>query len=197
MKICRIVKTKESNGVLNISFPKEIQELMGISKGDIFEITFNDLDHDKLSLTKFELEKNNIWFIIGDRHNWPRLIKHHEWDLENDKSRDLKLFESIKPKDIILAYYKSPDKWIKHILITKQGYNSETKTIDIYNLHNIINPITYDDFNKLKILHEYCAMNRRSVVPVLPKDWNIIKNKIFKQENVDIKSKIASFSNNI
>lgn len=190
-EIKRLVKIKEVNGVLNCSIPKEIQEHMDISKGEMFEIVFSNSNPDRLSLIKFDLENNNIWLIIGDRYNWSGQIKAGNWGLENDKSHDLKLFESIKPNDIILAYYKSPQKSIKHILMTKQGFNFENGTIDIHNVHNIEYPITYDDFNNLNIMNDYRKMNRRSAVPVLPEDWEIIKNDIFTKENIDVEMKIA------
>lgn len=193
-EIKRLVKIKEVNGVLHCSIPKEIQEHMDISKGEMFEIVFSNSNPDRLSLIKLDLENNNIWLIIGDRYNWSRQIKAGNWGLENDKSKDLKLFESIKPNDIILAYYKTPQKSIKHILMTKQGFNSENRTIDIHNVHNIKYPITYDDFNNLNIMNEYRKMNRRSAVPVLPEDWEIMKNDIFKKENIDVELKIVRFT---
>lgn len=192
-EIKRMVKIKEVNGVLHCSIPKEIRENMGISEGEIFEIIFSNSNPDRLSLIKFNLKNNNIWLIIGDRYNWSGQIKAGNWSLENDKSHDLKLFESIKPNDIILAYYKSPQKSIKHILITKNGFNFENGTIDIHNLYNIQYPISYDDFSSLNILNEYRKMNRRSVVPVLPKDWKIIKNNILIKENIDVELKISKF----
>lgn len=194
-EIKRIVKIKEVNGLLNCSIPKEIQELMDISQGEMFEIVFSNSYPDRLSLKKLDLENNNIWLIIGDRYNWSAQIKARNWSLENDKSHDLKLFQSIKPNDIILAYYKSPQKSIKHILITKHGFNFEKGTIDIINGHNIEYPITYDDFNNLNIMNDYRKMNRRSVVPVPPEEWEIIKNDISKKENIDVELKIARFLN--
>lgn len=192
-KIVRTVKIKEVNDVLNCSFPKEIQNDLIINKGDLLEMTFDSSKPDILLLKKINLKNNNVWFMIGDRYWWLNQIRDGSWGLANSSSPDMKLFESIKPKDIILAYYKSPIKSIKNILITNRGFSMEDETIDIHNIHNLKYPITYDDFKSLNILSDYQKMPRRSVVPVNRPDWEKIINTISKRDNVELDLKISKF----
>lgn len=194
-QVVRTVKIKEVNDVLNCSFPKEIQNDMTINKGDLLEMTFDSSKPNILILRKINLENNNVWFMIGDRYWWLNQIRDGSWSLANSNSPDMKLFESIKPNDIILAYYKSPIKSIKNILITNRGFNIEDETIDIHNIHNLKYPITYDDFKKLNVLSDYQKMPRRSVVPVNRPDWEKIINIISNRDNAELDLKISRFIN--
>ncbi len=192
-KIVRAVKIKEVNDILNCSIPKEIQQNMTIEKGDLFEMTFDSSNPNRLILRKIDLKNNNVWFIIGDRYWWSRLIIEESWGLENPNSPDMKLFQSIKPKDIILAYYKTPIMSIQNVLITNQGFDNENETIDIHNIHKLKYPITYDDFKKFDLMPEYQKMPRRSVVPVNRSDWERIISIISKRDSEELGLKISKY----
>jgi tetratricopeptide (TPR) repeat protein len=187
-EIRRKVKIKNLKDNLSVSIPKEITSKMGIIEGEQLEIKFNENNPNLLELNKIDMESNKFWFIIGDQYWWGRQIRDGYWDLDNKKSPDLKLFESIKPIDVILAYSKNPSKYIQNILITKKGFDPKNGTIDIQNIRKLKKPITFEDFGKLNILSEYRKMPRRSIVPVSEGDFKKIINTISKREKIDFKS---------
>ena len=187
-KIRRKVKIKNMKDNLSVSIPKEITSEMGIIEGDQLEIIFDENNPNLLKLNKIDMDSKKFWFIIGDQYWWERQIRDGYWDLDNKKSPDLKLFESIKPNDVILAYSKNPSKYIQNILITKKGFNPKNGTIDIQNIRELKKPITFEEFGKLNILSEYRKMPRRSIVSVSEGDFKKIINTISKREKIDFKS---------
>lgn len=192
-KIIRTVTIREVNDILNCYIPSEIKQNMNIDKGDLLEMTFDSSNPNRLMLRKIDLKNKNIWFIIGNNYWWSRLIDDERWDLQNPNSKDMKLFKSIKPKDIILSYYKSPTRSIKNILITNRGFDVENETIDIHRIHELKYPITYDDFKEFGLMSEYQKMPRRSVVPVNRPDWEKIISIISKRDNQDLGLKISKY----
>lgn len=187
--IKRNVKVKIINGRPHFSIPKQIEEAMNLREGDLFEFNF-DKKSKVLNLNKIFLGNKKFWFLIGDKHWWRRQIRDGYWNLDNPNSPDMKLFKSIGAGDVIIAYFKSPTKSIQNILITKNGFDAENKTIDVKNICTLKNPITYKNFETLGVLSDYRKMPRRSVVPLSNEDWNKISNIISERENIDLVSLI-------
>jgi len=179
----KINKMKDN---LNFSIPKDIKNAMDISEGDLFEIRFDETEPTILKLEKIDLKSKKYWFIIEDERLWRRQIQDGYWNLDNEKTPDLKLFESVKPNDVILAYSKNPSQSIQNILITKKGYDQNNRTIDIQNIWKLQHPITYSDFDEknLNILLDYRKRPRRSIISVSEGDFKKITYKISKDEKL-------------